>query len=449
MLDQVFNGLSVQHIIVVLMLLVISLGLAWLFRYWLFKVVHGLAKKTRSGVDDVIVGAFRKPFIALIVVAGFYFAVRLLPWKAEVGPYVEAVVLLVIGLLGLYVVLDMVNSVLRWYEKQLAGKKQFGLTTRILEVFRVGAMVTGVVLGVFLALGIFGVQQVSVTAWLSEHGWRIGLIVVLALLAVVLVGRFGPQVIASSISRRPGESNEEVAKRADTLARVFVNVIQIFALLVAAFMMLSELKIDIAPILAAAGVVGIAVGFGAQSLIKDVLAGVFVVLENQYRVGDVVKIAEVAGLVEDINLRRTVLRDLDGIVHYVPNGAIRVASNLTKEWSRVNLDISVSYKEDLDRVIEVINRVCKELAEDPQWVPVIINPPKAIRVNKLGDSGIDIKVVGEVKPMRQWDVMGELRKRIKKTFDIEGIEVPWPHTKVYFGNSPFQSGGQGQSPSNP
>lgn len=445
MVEQVFDGLTIQHVSVALMILVISLGVAWLFRNWLLRIVHGLAVRTKSGVDDVIVGAFRKPFVALIAVAGAYFAVRILPWKAIIGQYVVAAVALTIGLLGLYVVLDVVNSVLKWYEKQLAGKRQFGLTTRILGVFRIGVMITAVVLGIVLALGIFGVQQVSVTGWLSEHGWRIGLIVVLALLAVVLAGQFGPKIIATSISKRPGESNEEVAKRADTLARVFVNVIQIFALLVAAFMMLSELRIDIAPILAAAGVVGIAVGFGAQSLIKDVLAGVFVVLENQYRVGDVVKIANVAGLVEDINLRRTVLRDMDGIVHYVPNGEVRVASNLTKEWSRVNLDISVSYKEDLDRVIEVINRVCKELASDPQWVPSIVNAPRAVRVNKLGDSGIDIKVVGEVKPMRQWDVMGELRKRIKKTFDIEGIEIPWPHTKVYFGNFPFQSDGQGKS----
>ncbi len=446
MLEQVFEGLAVQHASVALMILAISLGLAWLFRNWLLRIVHVLAARTKSGVDDVIVGAFRKPFVALIAVTGAYFAVRVLPWKANIGQYVVAVVLLAIGLLGLYVVLDVVNSVLKWYEKQLAGKRQFGLTTRILEVFRIGAMVTGIVLGVVLALGIFGIQQVPVTGWLSEHGWRIGLIVVLSLLSVVLAGQFGPKVIAASISRRPGESNEEVAKRADTLARVFVNVVQIFALLVGVFMILSELKIDIAPILAAAGVVGIAIGFGAQSLIKDVLAGVFVILENQYRVGDVVKIAEVAGLVEDINLRRTVLRDMDGVVHYVPNGEIRVASNLTKEWSRVNLDVTVSYKEDLDRVMAVINRVCKELAEDPQWSPVVINAPKAVRVNKLGDSGIDIKVVGEVKPMRQWEVMGEMRKRIKKAFDVEGIEIPWPHTKVYFGNFPVQQGGQSQPP---
>ncbi|MEW6142771.1 MAG: mechanosensitive ion channel domain-containing protein [Chloroflexota bacterium] len=435
-LDQVFEGLTVQHVSVALMILVISLGVAWLFRYWLFRVFHNLARKTKSGIDDVLVGAFQKPFVALIAVTGAYLAIRLLPWKAEIGQYVGAVVLLAIGLLGLYVLLDVVNAVLKWYEKQLAGKRQFGLTTRILGVFRIGAMVTGVVIGIVLALGIFGIQQVPVTEWLSEHGWRIGFIVMLALLAVVLAGQLGPRVIAATISRRSGESTEEVTKRADTLARVFVNVVQIFALLVAAFMILSELKIDIAPILAAAGVIGIALGFGAQSLVKDVLAGVFIILENQYRVGDVARIADVAGLVEDINLRRTVLRDLDGIVHYVPNGEIRVASNFTKEWSRVNLNVSVSYNEDLDHVIAVVNRVCQELAEDPEWMPLIIGAPRVLRVDNLGDSGIEIKILGETKPIRQWDVTGELRKRLKKAFDAEGIEIPWPHTKVYFGNQP-------------
>ena len=137
-------------------------------------------------------------------------------------------------------------------------------------------------------------------------------------------------------------------------------------------------------------------------------------------------------------LRRTILRDLDGINHIVPNGEIKVASNFTKQWSRVNLNISVSYDTDLDKAMAVINRVGKELAEDPQWAALIISPPKAIRVDDLGDSGIDIKVLGDTKPSAQWDVTGELRLRLKKAFDKEGIEIPWPHTKVYFGNLPPQ-----------
>jgi small conductance mechanosensitive channel len=128
-----------------------------------------------------------------------------------------------------------------------------------------------------------------------------------------------------------------------------------------------------------------------------------------------------------VGLRRTVLRDLDGIVHYIPNGEIGVASNFTQEYSRVNLNVGVSYSEDLDHVMQVINRVGEEIAADPEWAPAIITPPKALRVDNLGDSGIDIKVVGDTKPIKQWEVMGELRKRLKKAFDDEGIEIPYPH----------------------
>jgi small conductance mechanosensitive channel len=154
----------------------------------------------------------------------------------------------------------------------------------------------------------------------------------------------------------------------------------------------------------------------------------------------VVNIAGIAGGVEEIGLRRTVLRDLDGIVHSIPNGKVEVSSNMTKKFSRVHLDISVGYGEKLDRVMEVINRVCQEVSQDPKWKADLITTPAVVRVNNLGDSGIDIKIMGDTKPSRQWDVMGELRLRIKDTFDAEGIEIPWPHTKVYFGNNPTVAG---------
>jgi small conductance mechanosensitive channel len=125
-------------------------------------------------------------------------------------------------------------------------------------------------------------------------------------------------------------------------------------------------------------------------------------------------------------------------VHHVPNGEIRVASNYTRHFARVNLDFSVAYGTDLDHAIRVMNRVGQELAEDKDWKDVIVTPPQVLRVNSLGDSGIDIKMLGDVKPSEQWRIMGELRLRMKKAFDSEGIEIPWPHTKVYFGNAPAE-----------
>jgi len=234
------------------------------------------------------------------------------------------------------------------------------------------------------------------------------------------------------------ESEEAIQKRTDTLRPIFSGAASIMIAVVVLFMVLAELDISIAPVLAGFGIAGIAVGFGAQYLIRDLIAGFFILLENQYRVGDVAKVADIAGMVEEVHLRKTVLRDLDGIVHHVPNGEIRVASNFTRKFSRVNLDVPVAYGTDLDHAFEVINRVGEEMAKEDYWRDIILEPPRVLRVNNFGDSGIDIKILGDTKPIRQWEVMGELRKRIKKAFDEEGIEIPWPHTKVYFGEEPKQ-----------
>jgi small-conductance mechanosensitive channel len=269
--------------------------------------------------------------------------------------------------------------------------------------------------------------------WLGSHGVRIAIILVLAFAA----NRIDKAVIERMVTRgmrRKGRAREEFKKRVETISHFLSQLAGILVWAIAGFMILSELGVNIGPLLASAGVLGIGIGFGAQSLVKDVLAGLFIVVENQYRKGDVVKIADISGVVEEVNLRRTILRDLDGIVHVVPNGQITVASNYTKEYSRVNLNISVAYGEDLDRCIDVINRVGLEMAQEEYWAQAILKPPAALRIDNLGDSGIDIKIVGDTKPIRQWEVMGELRKRIKKRFDEEGIEIPWPHTKVFFGN---------------
>lgn len=277
----------------------------------------------------------------------------------------------------------------------------------------------------------------SIQAWFLSTGIPIVIILVVGLVIWFILKQAIPPLVVRFMARpRQGESREGLARRADTLRRVFLGLSRVIIILIVMIMVLSELTVEIGPILAGLGVAGIAVGFGAQYLIRDLIAGIFILLENQYRVGDVAKVADVAGVVEEVNLRKTVLRDLDGIVHHIPNGEIRVASNYSRHFARVNLDISVAYGTDLEFAIEVINRVCQELAEDEEWSKVIRTAPKAIRVNKLGDSGIDIKIVGEVKPLEQWNVTGQLRLRIKKAFDKEGIEIPWPHAKVYFGNKP-------------
>jgi len=277
----------------------------------------------------------------------------------------------------------------------------------------------------------------TVEGWFLEHGANILVILVVGIALWFALKRFLPPLVSRTVTRhRHKESKDGMKRRTDTLLSVFIGSGKVLIAIVVVFMVLSEMGIPIAPVLAGFGIAGIAVGFGAQYLIRDLIAGIFILLENQYRVGDVAKVADIWGLVEEVNLRKTVLRDLDGAVHHVPNGEIKVASNYSRHFARVNLDVSVAYGTDLDHAISVINRVGQELAADESWGKLVINAPYALRVNKLGDSGIDIKILGDVKPLQQWAVTGELRLRIKKAFDAEGIEIPWPHTKVYFGNAP-------------
>lgn len=266
----------------------------------------------------------------------------------------------------------------------------------------------------------------SETLWTS--GLRIVGVAVAIYVALRILRRVMEPAIRTTVSAQmEGQPEVEIEKRVDTLSHVIYRTAWAIALVIGALTILPELGINIGALLAGAGLIGLAVGFGAQSLVKDIINGMFILVENQYGKGDVVNIAGHGGLVEDVNLRRTLLRDLDGVVHSIPNGEVTTSSNLTRGWARVNMNVSVAYGENLDHVIEVIDRVGKELAEDPDFGPLILGAPHVLRVDAFGDSGIEIKILGETQPIRQWDVMGEMRRRLKKAFDEEGIEIPFPH----------------------
>ena len=260
--------------------------------------------------------------------------------------------------------------------------------------------------------------------------------IILILFGTWLVNKFIRIFIAKLIQKfviqtyqiRDGQARE---KRTKTLEGVLGSALSVIIWLVAGLMIVSEFGINIGPLLAIAGVAGIAFGFGGQYLIRDLISGLFVILEDQYRVGDVACIADTCGLVEDINLRRTILRDLDGVVHHIPNGEIAKASNLSKKFSRVNLNIGVDYSSDLEKVIKVVNEVGQELAKDPKWEKDILKPPQFLRVDDFADSAIIIKILGDTKPLRQWDVTGELRKRLKIAFDKAKIVIPFPQKVVH------------------
>lgn len=430
--------MTMRDILVTIAIAVPIFLVAVIFYYCLRQVLHRMADKTGTALGNMLVKVVQWCIFTGIMLSGVYFAILYLPLKESLDFEIRRGFHLAFIILGVYGVAALLDSLFRWFKLEVTPKTHTALDAWIVGLLRIFTPLLLVLVAVLVSLGLFNVEVTGVKDWLIAHGTRIGLILFLSIAALFVLGIAGSKAVTAFITREvPEQPEEEIRKRANTLSRVLITTGQVFVIFIAAFIILSELGIDIAPVLAGAGVVGIAIGFGAQSLIKDIIGGFLIVMENQYRVGDVVTLAGVSGLVEEVNLRRTVLRDLDGIVHVVPNGEIRVASNFTKEWSRVNLNISVSYGTDLDHATAVINRVCKEMGEEPEWAPLILKTPQVLRVDKLGDSGIELKVLGDTKPIRQWDVMGEIRKRIKKAFDEEGIEIPWPHAKVYFGNTPF------------
>lgn len=317
-------------------------------------------------------------------------------------------------------------------------------TARLLSILIASMLLLATVFTVLTQLGVNTDRTQALArsaaattgSWLGPRALKTIAILVLALLALKVSSRFSPKAVRLLMkSRQDSLGQSEVEKRAQTLEGVARGTISVAILLVMLFTLMSVFGVPVGPVLAGVGIAGIAIGFGSQSLVKDIIAGLFVLLEDQYRVGDVVRVAGTAGLVEDVNLRRTVLRDLDFIQHYIPNGEISTASNFTKEKSRVNLDISVAYKEDLDRVFDVLNEVGAAMSADEFFGELITDQIKVLRVNSFDDSGIAIKVLGETLPIRQWEVMGEYRKRVKKAFDEAGIEIPYPHRTLYWGNN--------------
>ena len=270
--------------------------------------------------------------------------------------------------------------------------------------------------------------------WLFSISLKLAIILFAAFLLRKFSAVFIEKLIRKVIVSDHFLSKEAEKKREDTLIRIIGGSASIVIFLTAGLMIMQELGIAIGPLLAAAGIAGLAFGFGGQYLIRDVISGLFIILENQYRVGDVVCFDGTCGLVEDISLRMTTLRDLDGAVHHVPHGEIKKVSNLSKYYARVNLNIGIAYNSDLEKVIGVVNRVGKELAEDSQWKDFVTKPPQFLRVDDFADSAIIIKILGETKPIKQWDVAGELRKRLKIAFDKEGIEIPFPQRVIRSAN---------------
>lgn len=278
-------------------------------------------------------------------------------------------------------------------------------------------------------------------SWLLTSGLRIIIIAVFAFILIKIsygiIGKF-----SKIIPRGDEEALDtvETQKRIVTLTKLLKGVAYIAIMIIALMMILKEIGMDIAPIIAGAGIIGLAIGFGAQNLVRDIISGFFILVENQVRVGDVAVINGTTGLVEEINLRTLVLRDLEGTVHVYPNGFIEDLANMSKGWSRYVIDVGVAYKENVDTVMNMLKEIGEQMQKDAQFGYNILEPLEILGVDNFGSSEVTIKCMIKTRPLKQWEVGRELRRRIKNTFDEKGIEIPFPHLSVYFGEAskPFE-----------
>jgi small-conductance mechanosensitive channel len=273
-----------------------------------------------------------------------------------------------------------------------------------------------------------------IVSWLGGHWQKIVSVVLIVIGMFVLrrVVRFGDRRLVDLIARTGRGPAEDRENRAQTLVGVFHNVTSVLIVVGGLLLIVATINENwIAPLLGAMAVVGIAVGLGTQNLVRDYFHGFVLILENQYTVNDVVKIGDTSGLVERITLRMTVLRDLEGTAHFIPHGQIASVSNMTHHWSRAVLEIGVAYKEDVDRVMEVLMQLGRELRHDPKFADLILEDPEMLGVDAFGDSAVVIKFFVKTKPVKQWVVKRELQRRIKNKFDELGIEIPFPHRTLF------------------
>jgi len=274
----------------------------------------------------------------------------------------------------------------------------------------------------------------NITSWLTASGIKV-LGILIALIILSQMSRWIVKWLERFVPEKDSLQATEAKKRAQTLGNILRHTFLIVIFFIAILMILGELGIQLGPLLATAGIGALAIGFGAQGLVKDVISGFFIILENQYRIGDAIEVAGVSGLVESVSLRKTVLRDLEGRVHTVPNGEIKVVSNLSKEWSRAVVDIGISYRDDVDHIIDLLGQIGRELAGEEPYQSAILESPQILGVERFGESQLVIRMIVKTMPLKQWEVGRELRRRIKNRFDENGIQIPSSHRILFLGET--------------
>ena len=402
----------------------VALLAAGLLRWIIHRYLMGWAAKSETELDDQIIHQLDDAVLPYLLLAALYSLSRLFPLPGLYLLWIaRGLVLVAVGLAVFYSI--RISSLLIQ-----------GLADRKPEQERLTRPLSGLMAILLVLIGAAaGLRYLDFT--LSEQGVQAIRIlgILLGAYIVVRIVRLAVMRIQQLVTSDDPARAIEASKRANTIGTIINSFALVAILTIAIMLVLAELGIDVTPLLAGAGIVGLAVGFGAQNLVRDVISGLFLILEDQIRVGDVARINGTGGLVQAINLRTTVLRDLEGIVHIFPNGTIAQVSNLTKEWSRYVIDVGVAYKENVDRVMAVLKQIGAELQADPEFGPLILAPLEILGVDDFAASQVTIKIMIKTLPLKQWIVGRELRRRIKNTFDAHGIEIPFPHLSVYFGEA--------------
>lgn len=419
----------------------IALVAAGVIRAVIHRYLRKWAERTENRIDDRVVRYLESLLTPLLLIAILHYLSPLLPLSAGAVANIQKALVVAAILLVAYFSAKLISSVLGILQTRRENLQRFLSPLKTLSA-------------VFFALVGAALSLRALDINLTDEGIRLVRIIGILIGALVLLKilKLAVAHMENLVEDEDKAHLSETEKRARTLGKIITSAGYVLVSGVAVMMILSEFGMNIMPIITGAGIAGLAVGFGAQSLVRDIISGFFLILEDQIRIGDIVNINGTGGSVEAIKLRTTVLRDLEGVVHIFPNGEIKQVANRTKEFSYYVIDMGVAYKENIDGVMEVLQSIGDELARDPNFGPSILAPLEVLGVDDFGDSQVTIKIRIKTVPLRQWMVGRELRRRIKNTFDSRGIEIPFPHVSVYFGEAskPFdlavQSGRRGKSP---
>lgn len=385
----------------------------------------------RKGVEQItrLVAQLESASTPLLLIAALYVISYAFPLSPDVLSWIRRG----LAILAIAVVIPTLSKVTGLILELLAQPQP--ALARYIQPLRTLSTAAFVLVGISLALQVLDVNFTQQgTRFVRIAGIFLGCYIALKIVHLAV----------AKMEALVDDQNEtvvsEAEKRAHTLGRILKSSALVIVVGVGVMMLLDEFGMNIMPIITGAGIAGLAFGFGAQNLVRDIISGFFLILEDQVRVGDVAVINGTGGLVEAINLRTMVLRDLQGTVHIFPNGEITQVSNMTKEWSRYVIDVGVAYKEDVDRVMKVLEEIGQQLYDDENFKPLILEKLEILGVDDFGESQVTIKVMIKTLPLKQWVVGRELRRRIKNTFDKEAIEIPFPHMSLYFGEAskPFE-----------